>query len=179
MNHHPSTRWCRRSGPLGTMRLVARGEAIVGLYFDGQKYDVREGDDWRAAPADALLRDAARQLDEYFDGQRTRFDLALDPTGTPFQRSIWRTIAAVPSGSTITYGELARRVGKPSSVRAAGAATGRNPISIVVPCHRIIGAGGALTGYAGGLDRKRALLALERPLHEDVRRTSDARTHAR
>lgn len=156
------TLWCRRDSPLGTLRLAARDGALVGVWFDGQKYDARAGADWREAPADALLRDAARQLDEYFAGRRRRFDLRLAPVGTAFQRDVWRAIAEVAPGSTITYAELARRVGRPTSVRAAGAATGRNPLSIVVPCHRIVGAGGALTGYAGGLERKRALLTLER-----------------
>ena len=156
------TLWCRRESPLGTLRLVARDGALVGVYFVGQKYDARAGADWREAPGDALLRAAAQQLDEYFAGRRRRFDLRLAPSGTAFQRDVWRAIAAVPAGSTISYAELARRVGRPTSVRAAGAATGRNPLSIVVPCHRIVGAGGALTGYAGGLERKRALLALER-----------------
>jgi len=161
MKTNVTTSWTRHRTPLGPVRLVARGGKLAGLYFDGQKYDAREGPDWREAPDDPLLREAARQLDAYFAGERTRFDLALAPDGTPFQRRVWRAIAAVPSGATITYGELAKRVGSPSAVRAAGAATGRNPLSIVVPCHRILGAGGALTGYAGGLDRKRALLALE------------------
>lgn len=157
-----TTLWCRRDSPLGTLRLAARDGALVGIWFDGQKYDARAGLDWREAPDDALLRDAARQLDEYFAGRRRRFDLRLAPVGTEFQRDVWRAIAKVPAGSTISYAELARRVGRPTSVRAAGAATGRNPLSIVVPCHRIVGADGALTGYAGGLERKRALLALER-----------------
>jgi methylated-DNA-[protein]-cysteine S-methyltransferase len=96
-----------------------------------------------------------------FAGTRTVFDLPLVPEGTPFQRDVWRAIGAVPFGATITYAELARRCGRPAAVRAAGAATGRNPLTIVIPCHRIVGSGGALTGYAGGLDRKRSLLALE------------------
>lgn len=157
-----NTLWCRHASPLGTLRLAARDDSLVGIWFDGQKYDPRAGADWRESPDDALLCEAARQLDEYFSGRRRRFDLPLAPAGTAFQRDVWRAIAAVPAGSTITYAELARRVGRPTSVRAAGAATGRNPLSIVVPCHRIVGAGGALTGYAGGLERKRALLALER-----------------
>ena len=98
---------------------------------------------------------------EYFAGARTTFDLPLEPAGTPFQRQVWAAIAAVPFAPTITYGELAARCGRSSAVREAGAATGRNPLTIVIPCHRIVGSGGALTGYAGGLDRKRALLALE------------------
>jgi methylated-DNA-[protein]-cysteine S-methyltransferase len=175
-----TTLWCRRASPLGTLRLASRGGALIGLWFDGQKYDARSSADWREAPGDPLLRDAAHQLDEYFAGRRRRFDLRLAPVGTPFQREVWRAIAAVPAGSTITYAELARRVGRPTSVRAAGAATGRNPLSIVVPCHRIVGAGGALTGYAGGLERKKALLALERamPAQRAATRTHSARDAA-
>ena len=161
MKTNTTTLWCRRETPLGTVRIAARGGALVGIWFDGQKYDAEAGEQWRESPRDPLLREAAKQLDDYFAGRRRRFDLALAPDGTPFQRKVWRAIAAVPAGETITYGELAKRVGSPSAVRAAGAATGRNPLSIVVPCHRILGAGGALTGYAGGLERKRALLALE------------------
>jgi methylated-DNA-[protein]-cysteine S-methyltransferase len=157
-------RWCRHASPLGPMHLVARGDVLAGIYFDGQKYDATPREHWREAPGDPLLRAAALQLDEYFAGRRKRFDLALGPQGTAFQQRVWRAIAAVPAGETISYGELARRAGRPAAVRAAGAATGRNPLSIVVPCHRIVGADGSLTGYAGGLERKRALLEHERPV---------------
>jgi methylated-DNA-[protein]-cysteine S-methyltransferase len=117
---------------------------------------------WRRASGLPLLRRAAAELAAYFAGERLEFDLPLEPAGTPFQRDIWRAIASVRRGETIAYRELAARAGRPASVRAAGAATGRNPLSIIIPCHRIVGADGALTGYAGGLARKRALLALER-----------------
>ncbi len=155
-------RWCRIETPLGTVRVVARGDAIAGVWFDGQKYDVVPGAAWRESPGDPLLREAARQLREYFAGRRARFDLALAPQGTAFQQSVWRAIAKVPAGRTASYGDLARRIGRPSAVRAVGAAVGRNPLSVVVPCHRIVGSDGSLTGYAGALGRKRALLALER-----------------
>ena len=158
---HETLVWCRHKTPLGTVRLAARGDKLVGIWFDGQKYDAVADDGWCEAPRDPTLVAAARQLDDYFAARRKRFDLKLAPVGTPFQRSVWRAIAAVPAGTTISYAELARRVGRPSSVRAAGAATGRNPLSIVVPCHRIVGADGSLTGYAGGLARKRALLTHE------------------
>src|SRR5690349_6385560 len=108
-----------------------------------------------------VLRECARQLDEYLDGRRESFDLPLAARGTPFQRRVWNEIARIGHGETITYAELARRAGAPGCARAAGAATGRNPHSIVVPCHRVVGSAGALTGYAGGLDRKARLLALE------------------
>jgi methylated-DNA-[protein]-cysteine S-methyltransferase len=110
------------------------------------------------------------QLAEYFAGQRTRFTLPLAPAGTPFQRAVWSGIATVPAGATISYSELALRAGHPGCVRAAGAATGRNPWSIVIPCHRIVGADGALVGYAGGLERKRSLLALERAANDSAAR---------
>ena len=148
-------------GPLGTMLLIARGDALAGVHFEGDRHQGAVGPDWRRAPDHPALRAARTQLDEYFAGRRTRFELPLAPLGTSFQRAVWAAIGAVPFGATIAYRELAARAGRPDCARAAGAATGRNPWAIVVPCHRIVGAGGALTGYAGGLERKRALLALE------------------
>ena len=157
------TDYCTLSSPLGEMLLVAREGKLAGVYFAGQKYLPRITDGWRNDRAVPALRAARSQLAAYFAGERTRFDLPLaDDVGTPFQRSVWRAIAAVAWGDTATYTEIAARAGHAGSVRAAGAATGRNPWSLVVPCHRVVGVGGALTGYAGGLDRKRALLALER-----------------
>jgi methylated-DNA-[protein]-cysteine S-methyltransferase len=147
--------------PHGRMLLVANGEGLSGVYFDRQKYRPSVDAEWRQDARHAPLRQAKRELVEYFGGERKRFDTALAPEGTPFQRSVWAAIRGVRYGETITYGELARRAGCPGSARAAGAATGRNPIGIIVPCHRIIGSNGDLTGYAGGLARKRALLALE------------------
>jgi methylated-DNA-[protein]-cysteine S-methyltransferase len=154
---------CRTASPLGEILLVAnpQGDALCGLYLDGQKYYPADAAKWREAPRLPVLREAIRQLREYFGGSRSRFDVPLAPAGTPFQRRVWDAIAAVPFGATITYAELARRCGRPSAVRAAGAATGRNPICVIIPCHRIMGSGGSLTGYAGGLDRKRSLLELE------------------
>jgi len=153
--------WCHYASPLGAMRLAATRDGLAGAWFVGQKYDETPADDWREAPDDPQLERARAELDDFFAGRRRTFDLELAPRGTPFQKRVWRAIAAIPAGETISYGELARRAGKPAAVRAAAAATGRNPLSIVVPCHRIVGADGALTGYAGGLERKRALLALE------------------
>lgn len=154
---------CRMESPLGEILLVAnpQGDALCGLYLERQKYFPAGADQWRETPKLPVLRDAVVQLREYFAGGRRQFDLALAPAGTPFQRGVWSAIGRVPFGETITYGELARRCGRPSAVRAVGAATGRNPITIVIPCHRIVGSDGTLTGYAGGLDRKRSLLALE------------------
>ena len=152
--------------PQGQMLLVADGEALCGVYFDGQKYLPQVASQWRRDPQHATLRQAKRELAEYFAGKRKRFEVALAPEGTPFQRSVWKAISTVGFGRTVSYAELAQRAGCPGSARAAGAATGRNPIGIIVPCHRILGSDGSLTGYAGGLDRKRALLALESGIPE-------------
>jgi len=147
--------------PQGRMLLVADDKALTAVCFVGQKYAQRVAADWKRDGAHAPLRQAKRELGEYFSGRRKRFSVKLAPRGTPFQRSVWKAIAGVGFGRTIPYAELARRAGSPGSARAAGAATGRNPIGIIVPCHRIVGSNGSLTGYAGGLAKKRALLALE------------------
>jgi methylated-DNA-[protein]-cysteine S-methyltransferase len=147
--------------PHGRMLLVATEDGLAGVYFNRQKYFPAKQKDWRREPGHAMLKQAKRELGEYFAGKRTHFEVPLDPDGTPFQRSVWKAISRVGFGKTITYGALAAKAGCPGSARAAGAATGRNPIGIIVPCHRILGANGKLTGYAGGLNRKRALLALE------------------
>ncbi len=149
------------TSPHGRMLLVADDKALAGVYFTGQKYLPRVEADWKRDAQHAPLRQAKRELKEYFSGRRKRFSVKLAPRGTPFQRSVWKAIARVGFGRTIPYAELARRAGRPGSARAAGAATGRNPIGIIVPCHRIVGSNGSLTGYAGGLAKKRALLALE------------------
>jgi methylated-DNA-[protein]-cysteine S-methyltransferase len=151
----------RVASPLGTMLLIAQGDALAGNHFEGERYQPAIASNWQRTGDHPALRAAHAQLDEYFAGARTSFDLPLALMGTPFQRAVWTAIGTVPYGATIAYRELAARAGRPGSMRAAGTATGRNPWTIVVPCHRIVGADGALTGYAGGLDRKRALLALE------------------
>ncbi len=151
----------RFKSPQGGMLLVADDKGLAGVYFDRQKHHPELPADWHKDPAHKILRQAKRELKEYFAGKRKRFQVALDPEGTPFQRAVWKAISTVGFGKTISYGELARRAGSPGSARAAGAATGRNPIGIIVPCHRIMGSDGSLTGYAGGLQRKRALLELE------------------
>ncbi len=147
--------------PLGTMLLVASAEGLCGAYFVDQKYVPAIAAHWRERDDDALLNAAAAQLRAYFAGALKRFDVPLAAVGTAFQQSVWNAIASVGYGERISYGELARRAGRAGSVRAAGTATGRNPISIIVPCHRIVGADGSLTGYAGGLPRKQRMLALE------------------
>jgi len=153
--------YCNSETPLGTLLLVANGQGLCGTYFVDQKYFPTIGADWREAADDPLLKDAAAQFKAYFAGKLQRFELPLAAVGTPFQQAVWSAISSVDYGERITYGELAQRVGRADAIRAAGTATGRNPLSIIVPCHRIVGADGSLTGYAGGLERKRHLLALE------------------
>jgi methylated-DNA-[protein]-cysteine S-methyltransferase len=147
--------------PLGRILLVENAASLRALSFVGQKYQFRPGPHWTEAPDSPLLARAGQQLREYFDGKRTEFDLPLALQGTEFQCRVWRGMAAIPAGATTTYRELAAAIGAAKSVRAVAAAVGRNPISIVLPCHRVIGSDGSLTGYAGGLDRKKALLDLE------------------
>jgi methylated-DNA-[protein]-cysteine S-methyltransferase len=144
--------------PIGELVLTADPDgALTRLYLPNRPPDTSG---WERD--DALLEPVLRQLGEYFAGERTEFDLPLEPAGTPFQRSTWLALREIPYAETINYGQLALRVGNPKASRAVGLANGRNPISIVVPCHRVIGADGSLTGYGGGLDRKRLLLDLER-----------------
>lgn len=147
--------------PLGQILLVANNDAVTGLHFVGEKYYPGVADDWQRKPNAKMLVRARKQLDEYFAGKRKDFDLAVDPAGTTFQREVWRALQKIPYGATLNYGALAQRIGQPTASRAVGAANGRNPISIVIPCHRVIGANGDLTGYAGGMERKAALLRLE------------------
>ncbi|MDR3399649.1 MAG: methylated-DNA--[protein]-cysteine S-methyltransferase [Pandoraea sp.] len=147
--------------PLGEMLLVANGDALTGVYFSHQKYFPQEGDVRRDGDDIAVLNDAKRQLDEYFHEGRRTFELALAPEGTPFQQSVWAELRRIPFGETRSYGDLAHALGDANKSRAVGAANGRNPITIIVPCHRVIGADGTLTGYASGVERKLALLSLE------------------
>jgi methylated-DNA-[protein]-cysteine S-methyltransferase len=150
--------YAHTESPLGRILLVA-DDALCALYFEGQKHEQRPGAGWVEAPDRPLFDRARKQLAEYFAGKRDRFDLPLAPQGTEFQHRVWKALRAIPAGETVTYGSIARSIGAADSVRAAAAAIGRNPLSIVVPCHRVIGSDGSLTGYAGGLERKRALLA--------------------
>ena len=157
-------RYHRFATPLGMVFATALGGTLTGLYFEGGRHAPAIDPCWvHDADAEPLVA-VKKQLLEYLAGMRSRFEIALAPQGTPFQQRVWKEIARIPYGEVITYAELARRAGAPGSARAAGAATGRNPLSIIVPCHRVVGTDGALTGYAGGLERKSALLALEKKL---------------
>jgi methylated-DNA-[protein]-cysteine S-methyltransferase len=154
-------RYTRIHTPLGPLLATAEGDKLTGLYFEGGRHAPGVSPVWREDPSHPALRRCAAQVAAYLEGRSRRFDLPLAPSGTPFQQRVWKEIARIPYGATITYSELAKRAGSPRSARAAGAATGRNPLSIIVPCHRVVGSGGSLTGYAGGLERKQRLLALE------------------
>jgi methylated-DNA-[protein]-cysteine S-methyltransferase len=147
--------------PLGRLLLTSDGASLTGLYLQGQKSLPQQPSGWQETPRLDLLVQTQIQLEEYFTHQRQQFDLPLASNGTPFQQQVWLQLRQIPFGETISYGTLAARLGKPTASRAVGAANGQNPISIVVPCHRVIAANGALTGYAGGIDRKQWLLQHE------------------
>ncbi len=152
-----------RDSPVGTLTLVALDGTLAGLYMDLQRHRPpaeRFGD-----PDPTPFTEVIRQLDEYFGGQRTAFDLPMNLVGTPFQRTVWTALREIPYGETWSYGQLAERIGRPGAARAVGLANGRNPIGIIVPCHRVVGATGDLTGYGGGLQRKQHLLDFERRQH--------------
>lgn len=164
MKFHPSTVQTRYDSPLGPMIVAATDRGLAGLWFEGQRH-LPDSSAWPQVPDHPVLVRALAQLADYFSGRRTQFDLPLDlQGGTVFQQSVWQALLAIPSGGTTSYGDLSQRLGRPSAVRAVGAAVGRNPVSIVVPCHRVLGRDGSLTGYAGGLERKSALLELERAI---------------
>jgi len=149
--------------PVGELTLVASDAGLVAVLWEHDNFDrVRLGE-MVEDDAHPVLIAAATQLDEYFAGKRTAFDLPLDFRGTDFQKSVWAALLTIPFGETRSYGEIARQIGQPTASRAVGAANGRNPISIIAPCHRVIGANGSLTGFAGGIEAKRLLLALENP----------------
>ncbi len=151
--------------PIGPLTLLAAGPALAGVYLHAQRHlpavVADAGPASQDGPDAAPLAAAASQLAEYFAGRRTGFDLPLAMAGTAFQRRVWAALREIPYGETVSYGELARQIGQASASRAVGLANGRNPVSIVVPCHRVVGTDGSLTGYGGGLDRKRFLLDLE------------------
>lgn len=144
--------------PWGELLLTSNGTALTRLYL---RPGERIGEGWVRDDNAAPFPAARRQLAEYFAGTRREFDLPLDSRGTPFQQEVWAELCRIPYGQTISYGELARRVGNPAAARAVGLANGRNPLAIIVPCHRVIGANGKLVGFGGGLDRKKILLDLE------------------
>ena len=165
MQFHPHTVQTRTATRLGIVRLTASPLGLAGLWFDGQRHLPAQLDGPAAWPQDAqhpVLVAAIAQLQQYLRGERTRFELPLDLTGgTPFQQAVWQALLSIGCGHTTSYAALGQQLGRPTAVRAVGAAVGRNPVSVVVPCHRVLGRDGSLTGYAGGLERKAALLGLE------------------
>jgi methylated-DNA-[protein]-cysteine S-methyltransferase len=148
--------------PVGRLRLVGTADGLAAILWEHDPPRRVRLNIEREAPEHPVLVEAERQLNEYFAGTRTAFDLTLDFAGTSFQRKVWHALLTIPFGQTRSYGQIAEQIGRPSAVRAVGAANGRNPISIVAPCHRVIGATGKLTGFAGGLETKAYLLDLER-----------------
>ncbi|WP_019142236.1 methylated-DNA--[protein]-cysteine S-methyltransferase [Noviherbaspirillum massiliense] len=156
------TYYTEYSSPLGKLLLAATDAGLCGVYFqEGHKY-FKGTQAWQPAGAHHHLQETARQLDEYFAGRRAVFELPLDMSGTAFQKSVWQELVQLPYGDSTSYRTIAQRLGNPKAVRAVGSAIGRNPVCIIVPCHRVLGTSGSLAGYAGGLERKRYLLAHER-----------------
>jgi methylated-DNA-[protein]-cysteine S-methyltransferase len=145
--------------PVGLLLVTGDGANVTGLYLEDHKGGPAVADDWKR-DADRFVA-VREQLRDYFAGKLQSFDLPLKMRGTGFQEAVWAELKAIPLGKTVTYGDLAGKLGRPKASRAVGAAVGRNPVSIIVPCHRVLGSGGSMTGYAGGVERKRKLLALE------------------
>jgi methylated-DNA-[protein]-cysteine S-methyltransferase len=145
--------------PIGELLLLGDGESLIGLHMQAGRHPLAIRPAWTRD--DEALAPVREQLEQYFAGRRTDFDLPLKLGGTAFQRTVWHELTRIPYGETISYGELARRIGRPDLARAVGTANGQNPIAVIVPCHRVIGANGKLVGYGGGLDNKRRLLELE------------------
>jgi len=154
-------RFKRMASPFGLMTLAAKGDKLTAILWECEIDGRVPLGDMIEDPSFPILLKTEQQLNEYFAGERTCFELELDFTGTEFQKEVWAALLEIPFGETRSYGDIARRIGRPKAVRAVGAANGRNPISIVAPCHRVIGASGKLTGFAGGLDNKALLLKLE------------------
>ena len=152
--------YCFVESPIGPLMLSSDGESLTGLYM-GKPSKRPNTDSWAEDAQHPVLKETARQLDEYFKGHRRRFELPLKFNGTQFQQRVWRALTEIPFGETRTYGQLARQLDNPSACRAVGLAHGKNPIAVIVPCHRVIGADGSLTGFGGGLPRKEWLLSHE------------------
>jgi methylated-DNA-[protein]-cysteine S-methyltransferase len=155
----PVTYWYEIDSPIGSLLLAGDEQALLQVHFQSGRHRLRPQPQWRHGGA--ALRAAVVQLEQYFAGHRRSFDLALRLKGTPFQQRVWAELQRIPYGETLSYGELARRLGLSGGARAVGLANGSNPVPIIVPCHRVIGSDGSLTGFGGGLPIKRALLSLE------------------
>src|ERR1017187_1342677 len=158
------------NSPIGDLMLVADASTLTGLYFVGCNHIPAASKGWALNAQLPVLRQAAKQLQEYFTGTRDNFSVPLRIAGTDFQEKIWREIAIIPYGETISYSDLAKRAGEPEAIRAAGTNTGRNPVAIIIPCHRVVGKNGGMGGFAGGLERKRLLLKLENSTTKPVKK---------
>jgi methylated-DNA-[protein]-cysteine S-methyltransferase len=156
-----TTHYLKFSARLGPVVVAREGDSLCGFWFEGQRHFAGPGPKWQQANDDRLLNEARLQFLAYERGERHEFELPMAPRGTEFQRQVWQALRAIPRGSTVSYRDLAIRLGRPAAMRAVGAAVGRNPLSVLVPCHRVMGSDGSLTGYAGGLARKQQLLELE------------------
>ena len=172
MKFDPSIVQTSFQSPLGPMTLAATHAGLAGVWFGGQRHlpdELTSPSNWPASASHPVLKKTAQQLTEYFAGQRSDFELELDLSGgTAFQQAVWQALLGIAPGQTSSYGSISKTIGNAAAVRAVGAAVGRNPVSIIVPCHRVLGSSGSLTGYAGGLDRKTALLKLEGALAENL-----------
>jgi methylated-DNA-[protein]-cysteine S-methyltransferase len=155
------TIYCYVDSPIGQLLLTSDGESLTGLYMGTPSKSPQLDSDWAEKPNAAPLSEVARQLEQYFAGNRKVFDLPLKMQGTEFQKRVWRQLTKIPFGETWSYGQLAKRLENPNGSRAVGLANGRNPIAVIVPCHRVIGANGSLTGFGGGIPRKQWLLSHE------------------
>jgi len=168
VHSHPMTSYTLQESSLGPLFLRAQDGKLTGLFFADQPHAPVIGPDWIKDDDAEIFAQTIREIEEFAAGERREFSVDTGAKGTPFQTQVWREIAAIPYGETVTYGEIARRIGQPAAVRAVGTAAGRNPLCLIVPCHRVVGATGALTGYAGGMNRKQLLLDLEKSAHLQV-----------
>jgi len=155
--------YCEVDSPLGSILLSGHDGALSGLHFTGHRHSPEPSADWVLDPTS--FDDVRRQVEEYFDGRRRMFDVPLAMEGSPFELTVWSALLDIPYGETASYGQIAQRIGRPGAARAVGAANGRNPVSIIVPCHRVIGSDASLTGYGWGVERKAWLLDHERGVH--------------
>ena len=167
----PAIHYCHSDTPLGVVLLTSSDGALSGLYFTDRRHSPQPDPSW--TPDDAPFAEVRRQLDEYFEGRRTSFDQPLSLRGSRFDLAVWNCFQSIPHGMTVSYGQIARRIGQPQAARAVGAANGRNPVSVIVPCHRVIGSDGKLGGYGWGVERKAWLLEHEQAMSEGRTRVSD------
>jgi len=158
--------------PVGKLKLVASANALVAVLWEQERPERVKLEPMKVTPQQPILVETERQLSQYFSGIRTEFDLPIEPNGSNFQKKVWQALRGIPFGETRSYLDLAEAVGSPNACRAVGAANGKNPLAIVVPCHRVVGANGALTGFAGGLEAKAKLLALEARASAQANETS-------